>query len=172
MNSTLTNIIYIVSQVSQCDNIHQNYGTHSIDIKFNEKLDNSQLDIINECIRILKSDNYNIISIPRGNKKVLLIIYIIHILKLKTLIITHKNILSDQWIEQLERSTNAQIGVIKKDSVSIIDKDITISTHYNIIRHDSNILRNFGLIIFDEYNLIPLKFLNNSLRYLGMLQVA
>jgi superfamily II DNA or RNA helicase len=85
--------------------------------------------------------------------------------KVKTLVIVHKSFLLNQWILRANEFTNAKIGIIQRDKIDIDGKDIVIGMLQSIAkdRYDSEIFRDFGLVIFDEAHHAPTKYFSKVL---------
>jgi superfamily II DNA or RNA helicase len=85
--------------------------------------------------------------------------------KVKTLVIVHKSFLLNQWILRATEFTNAKIGIIQRDKIDIDGKDIVIGMLQSIAkdRYDSEIFRDFGLVIFDEAHHAPTKYFSKVL---------
>jgi len=122
---------------------------------FKGKLREIQEEVINNYIKAaldpLKKGG--IISVPCGFGKTIMAIYIACYFKKKTLFISHKDFLNQQFINTAKLfAPDATIGIIKQKKVDIIDKDIVIASLQSLaIRdYDINIFKQFGLVIFDE----------------------
>ena len=78
-------------------------------------------------------------------------IYLASLLKLKTLIVVHKEFLQDQWIERIKAFTNASVGIIRQKKVEI-NNDIVVGMAHSIscIDYEDDIFKEFGLVIYDE----------------------
>jgi superfamily II DNA or RNA helicase len=78
-------------------------------------------------------------------------IYLASLLKLKTLIVVHKEFLQDQWIERIKAFTNASVGIIRQKKVEI-NNDIVVGMVHSIscIDYEDDIFKDFGLVIYDE----------------------
>lgn len=78
-------------------------------------------------------------------------IYLASLLKLKTLIVVHKEFLQDQWIERIKAFTNASVGIIRQKKVEI-NNDIVVGMAHSIscIDYEDDIFKDFGLVIYDE----------------------
>ena len=135
--------------------------------------------------------NINIIGLPRENQKIIIKTTIEHItntggglicvgcgvgktrmgldiachFKKKTLIIVHKTFLLNQWIERIKQFTNARIGIIQQNKVEVEDKDIVVGMLQSIAKdkYDSDIFKDFGLIIFDEAHHAPSEYFSKAL---------
>lgn len=82
----------------------------------------------------------------------MLAIYLAWALGLKTLVVTHKEFLMDQWEERIGQFTTAKVGKIRQNVVDIEDKDIVIGMlrSLSIKDYPTDILQQFGLVIYDE----------------------
>ena len=95
-----------------------------------------------------------IISLPCGDGKTCLSIYLFAQLKVKTLVLVHKAFLMDQWKESITKFTNARIGEIRQSKIEIEDKDIviamlqTLSSSKKVFPKDA--FDEFGFTITDE----------------------
>ena len=142
------------------------YKKSSTNFNFIGKLRDYQETIINEIFNkfgmninnLQNKDNENkspkggIIKLSCGGGKTVLAIYLSWILKLKTLIVVHKEFLMDQWIERFSQYTDAKIGIIRQKKVDIEGKDIVIAMlrSLSIKEYSKEIFEQFGLVIYDE----------------------
>ena len=110
----------------------------------------------------LKEDQYYGFEID-GNKRFLLgdftvthntmlAIYLSWVLGLKTLVVTHKEFLMDQWEKRIQEFTTAKIGRIRQNKIDVEGKDIVIGMLRSLSMKDypTEILNQFGLVIYDE----------------------
>lgn len=110
----------------------------------------------------LSEDDYYGFEID-GNKRFLLgdftvthntmlAIYLAWVMGLKTLVITHKEFLMDQWEERITQFTNAKVGKIRQSIIDVENKDIVIGMlrSLSIKDYPTEILHQFGLVIYDE----------------------
>jgi superfamily II DNA or RNA helicase len=111
-----------------------------------------QIDIANECLKSIKEDGGGVISLPCGEGKTILAIYLATQLKLKTLVIVHKTFLQNQWCDRISQFTDAKIGIIRQKKKEVDDKDIVIGMLQSIslIDYGQDLFKDFGLIICDE----------------------
>lgn len=82
----------------------------------------------------------------------MLAIYLSWKLGLKTLVVTHKEFLMDQWEKRIEQFTSAKIGRIRQNRIDVDGKDIVIGMLRSLSSRDypKEILHQFGLVIYDE----------------------
>ena len=107
-----------------------------------------------------------IINVPPGFGKTVMALYITHILKRKTLIVTHKEFLSDQWRERIEMYLpEARIGIIKQKKVQVENKDIVLASLQSVAQreYDENLFSSFGFTIIDECHHLGAEVFNRAL---------
>jgi superfamily II DNA or RNA helicase len=94
-----------------------------------------------------------------------LALYVACQLKVKTLVIVHKNFLLNQWKARAEEFTNAKIGIIQRDKVIVEGKDIVLGMLQSIAKnkYDYDMFNQFGLVIFDEAHHAPSKYFSQAL---------
>ena len=143
------------------------YKKQPSNFKFNGKLRDYQMNIINSILNTFGLENNNgliiekdtllrpkggIIQLSVGAGKTILAIYLAHLLKLKTLIIVHQEFLQDQWIERFNMFTDAKVGTIRGTIIDIENKDIVVGMVQSISMKDyeDNVFKEFGLVIYDE----------------------
>ena len=110
----------------------------------------------------LEEDDYYGFEID-GNKRFLLgdftithntmlAIYLSWVLGLKTLVVTHKEFLMDQWEKRIKQFSTAKIGRIRQNKIDVEGKDIVIGMLRSLSTKDypADILHQFGLVIYDE----------------------
>jgi superfamily II DNA or RNA helicase len=74
-------------------------------------------------------------------------------LKLKTLVLVHKQFLMDQWIERINQFIpDARVGRVQSDTFDIEDKDIVLAMIQSVSQREypPELYTSFGLIITDE----------------------
>lgn len=164
-----------------------NYGNPSkiilkeptkIDINFNGSIRDNQLIPVDNFIKSCNLDGEylsetlnkysygGIISLPCGWGKTIIALYIASILKVKTLIIVHKEFLVNQWKERIEQFLpNASIGIIQQKHVDIIGKDIVIGMLQSISMREypEYVFEDFGFTIVDECHHLGAEVFSRSL---------
>jgi len=95
----------------------------------------------------------------------ILSLYIITQLKVKTLVIVHKSFLLNQWRERAEEFTNGSVGIIQRDKIDIDNKQIVIGMLQSIAKdkYDSDIFKDFSIVIFDEAHHAPSEYFSRAL---------
>jgi len=116
-----------------------------------------QDEIIATYIDSAKKKGGGIISVGCGRGKTVMALKITELLKVKTLILVHKEFLMNQWVERIkEYLPTARIGYIQGKTLDIQRKDIVLAMIQSLSdpRKDkdypTNIFETFGLVIADE----------------------
>ena len=136
-----------------------------IKIKFNGKLRQLQKEIVDKVLPYLKENDGGVLCLPCAAGKTVLALYLASKFKVKTLVIVHKTFLLNQWKERAQEFTNAKIGIIQQNKIDIDGKDIVIGMLQSIAKdkYDSDIFRDFGLVIFDEAHHAPSEYFSRAL---------
>jgi superfamily II DNA or RNA helicase len=134
-------------------NFLNQYSYQNINIVFKGNLKEEQKEVVQEFFDCITKTPGGILQLPCGFGKTVIGIYIISRLKLKTLIVVHKEFLMNQWIERINMFIeNPRIGVIQQNKIDIVDKDIVIAMVQSICLkdYDPSIFHDFGFVIYDE----------------------
>jgi superfamily II DNA or RNA helicase len=130
-----------------------------IDLSFasDRKMRPYQEDIIKTYMTSANKIGGGIISVGCGRGKTVMALKILEELKVKTLILVHKEFLMNQWVERIgEYLPDAKIGYIQGKTLDIRDKDIVLAMIQSLSdpRKDKDyppeIFEGFGLVIADE----------------------
>lgn len=98
----------------------------------------------------LEGSGSGTIVLPCGFGKTSAALWIMCALKVKTLVVVHKNFLMDQWKSRVNQfAPNATIGVMKGDKFDSQDCDIVIASLQTMISR-KHPLDGFGLTVYDE----------------------
>ena len=99
----------------------------SIDIDFIHSLKPKQLPIVDKFMETAQNIGGGIISVPCGYGKTVIALYIAAKLKVKTLVVVHKEFLLNQWKERIrEFIPDAKIGRLQSSVIHIEGYDIVI----------------------------------------------
>jgi len=150
-----------------------NNGIDCPNLNFNGKLRDIQQAPVDAYIEnvIDKKKLGGIISVPCGFGKTIMAIYIACYFKKKTLFISHKDFLNEQFINSIKLFVpNAKIGKIKQSTVDVENKDIVIATLQSLaIRdYDNSIFSDFGLVIIDECHHIASEVFSKAFRKMNI----
>ena len=89
-----------------------------------------------------------------GVGKTVLSIYLIQKLKRKALVVVPKLNLMDQWKKEIEKYTDAKVGILHRDKIDYEGKDIIITNIHTVIGKTdpvyANIYKRCGVVILDE----------------------
>jgi len=94
-----------------------------------------------------------IISVPCGFGKTIMSLYIACSLKKKTMFISHKDFLNQQFIDTIEQfAPGAKVGIIKQKKVDVVGKDFIIASLQSLAMrdYDIGIFDDIGFVIIDE----------------------
>jgi len=106
-----------------------------------------------KTIETLETKGGGILSLPPGYGKTTCALYVLSKMKVKTLIIVHKEFLMNQWIERINQFLgDASVGIIRQNKVDIDGKDIVIGMLQSIAMKDypKGTFDSFGMTIIDE----------------------
>ena len=107
-----------------------------------------------------------LLEIPCGGGKTLMALYICAALRVKTLVIVHKEFLMNQWIERIEQFLpSARVGKIQGPTIDIEGKDIVIGMLQSLSmkEYPSTTFDSFGLTIIDEVHHISSEVFSGAL---------
>ena len=126
-----------------------------ISVGFVGKLREAQMEPVNNFLEAARNPRKmgGIISVPCGFGKTIMSLYIACALKKKTMFISHKDFLNQQFIETVkEFAPVASIGIIKQNKVDVENKDFIIASLQSLAMrdYDSKIFEDIGFVIIDE----------------------
>jgi superfamily II DNA or RNA helicase len=120
---------------------------------------------------ITKKKLGGIISVPCGFGKTIMAIYVACYFKKKTLFISHKDFLNEQFINSIKIFVpDARIGKIKQSKIDVENKDIVIATLQSLAirEYDPKIFSDFGLVIIDECHHIASEVFSRAFRKMNI----
>lgn len=138
----------------------------SIDLKFNGSMRKEQEIVVNKYMDSLKTKGGGLISLPCGAGKTVISLYIISMVKQKTIILVHKDFLMNQWYDRIkEFLPDAKIGKIQQNTIDVENKDIVLAMvqSISIKDYDSKVFDSFGLAVFDECHHLGAEVFSKSL---------
>ncbi len=125
----------------------------TISIPFKGDLREEQKPIEQLYIDSAHSIGGGIISLKCGGGKTVLALHIISVLKVKTLVVVHKDFLMTQWRDRItEFLPSARIGKIQQTTIDIEDKDVVLAMVQSLSmkEYPEGTFNSFGLVVFDE----------------------
>jgi superfamily II DNA or RNA helicase len=105
------------------------------------------------CLAAMEAQGGGVLSLPTGYGKTTVALYVACRLGLRTLVLTHKEFLMEQWIERIQRFVPAaRIGRIRQDAVDVQDKDIVVGMMQSVCMrtYEPGTFAQFGLLVLDE----------------------
>ena len=137
-----------------------------IDLKFNGGLRPAQKPIVDKFMKHISNKGCGLLALHTGFGKTCIGLYILSLLKKKTLIVVHKEFLLRQWIERIEQFLpDARVGKIQAKTIDVVDKDIVICMLQSISMKDypKGLFEEFGFSIFDEVHHISAEVFSRAL---------
>tara|TARA_B110000503_G_scaffold132919_1_gene209536 strand:+ start:786 stop:2300 length:1515 start_codon:yes stop_codon:yes gene_type:complete len=124
-----------------------------INIKFNGSLRKEQEPIVELYLDAAEKKGGGIISLKCGGGKTVLALYLLSVLKKKTVVVVHKDFLMTQWRDRiLQFLPDARIGKIQQNTIDVEDKDVVLAMVQSLSmkEYEPGVFDSFGLAIFDE----------------------
>ena len=123
-----------------------------INVEFKGEMRDYQQDIVKKYMKVVGDQGGSIINLKTGGGKTVLALYIISLLKKKTIILVHKSFLADQWIERiLEFLPGVKISKVQ-GTKSDWSGDIVIAMIQTVLNREipDNITNELGFLVADE----------------------
>jgi superfamily II DNA or RNA helicase len=145
--------------------INKEIPGQKINIKFKGTLREPQNIILNSIIPHLEKNDGGVLVLPCASGKTVLSLYLAAKFQVKTLVIVHKTFLLEQWKERAEQFTDAKVGILQQKKIQVDGYDIVIGMLQSIAKdkYDSELFRDFGMVIFDEAHHAPSKYFSQAL---------
>jgi hypothetical protein len=146
-----------------------------VDFIFKGNLFEEQIEPV-ECVLKQLNEPFlsgGILSLPCGEGKTVSSIYVISQIKKKTIIVVHKEFLMEQWKEEINtflgksgENSNVKIGYIQGKVFEVDNCDIVIGMIQTMSKkeYDFEIMKDFGLAIFDECHHLGAKLFSKVLQ--------
>jgi superfamily II DNA or RNA helicase len=146
-----------------------------INVEFNGELRDNQKIVVKRYLDFVNGNSNNtkgektgggLLELPCAYGKTTLSLYILSKLKVKTLVVVHKEFLLNQWIERIHQFLpTARIGKIQGKIIDIENKDIVMCMLQSISMKDysADIFSSFGLTVIDEVHHISSETFSKSL---------
>ena len=140
----------------------------NIDLDFAGTLRDYQEPVVKKFIDHCNNVKYGggLLELPCAWGKTSGSLYILSMLKKKTLVIVHKEFLMNQWIERIQQFLpKARVGKIQGPIIDIDDKDIVIGMLQSLSmkEYPASVFDSFGFTIIDEVHHISSEVFSNSL---------
>ena len=143
----------------------------SINCPFNGTMREYQQKIIKSWKEHANKSGGGIISVGPGRGKTVMAIYIMSIMKKKTLILVHTSDLLNQWVERVTQYLpTAQIGIIRGKKIEVMQKDIVIGMIHSLSNpkkdeeYPLEMFKEFGMVVIDECHHVGAKMFSRCLK--------
>ena len=144
-----------------------------LSLKFEGNLLPRQKEVKDECIETLNRTGSVVLSLHTGFGKTVMAIYLASKIKVQTIIICHRKIIMDQWVQSINKyiptATVRVLGEKMKRGYKgpeEQDVDFLICNVINIPKKDRMYFKNFGLVVIDEIHTICTESFSRGLLYL------
>jgi len=138
-----------------------------VDLHFAQELRDYQRDDVHETLRIMQGGHGCILAAYPGYGKTVSAYYLMSQLRVKTLILVHKEFLLNQWVERARAAfpSGCSIGRIQGDTFDIDGRDVVIATIQSLSMktYDIHAFDSFGLVVIDECHHISSKVFSRCL---------
>ena len=142
----------------------------TISVQFTTTLRSIQLEIKEETVSRLNRYGSLLISLYPGAGKTCLAIYLAaKVIKLKTLIVCHRIVLIEQWIESIKRFTgeDTTIAFVRPGKKYDKDADFFIVNAQNMKKLGVDTFKDIGFVVVDEIHAIMAESLSESMFYVS-----
>lgn len=117
-----------------------------------------QKEAVQRSLDILQNDGGGVLCLPTGTGKTVIALYITCTIKVKTLIVVHKQLLMDQWAGRIKQFVpHARVGKLQQKNVEVEGCDIVVGMLQSIAmrQYEPEVFEGFGLVILDEVHVVP-----------------
>ena len=133
-----------------------------IDVPFKGSIREAQRPAVDSFLK----KGSGLLELPCGFGKTILSLKIVSDIKVKTMIVVHKEFLLEQWVERItEFLPTARVGRIQGTTVEVADKDIVIAMLQSLSmkEYEPATFEGFGLTIIDETHHIAAEVFSQAL---------
>ena len=124
-----------------------------INIQFNGSMREEQMPVLDAYLDSANKIGGGLISLKCGGGKTVISLYLLSVLKKKTIVVVHKDFLMTQWRDRIAQFLpDARIGKVQQDTVDIENKDVVLAMVQSLSQKEypEGTFKSFGLAIFDE----------------------
>jgi len=124
-----------------------------INVSFKGELRPKQKPVVEKFMKHIKKKNSGLLALHTGFGKTIIALNIISKIKLKTLIVVHKEFLLRQWVERIEQFLpDVKVGKIQAKTIDTEGKDIVICMLQSLSmkEYPKDMFREYGFSIYDE----------------------
>lgn len=134
--------------------------------EFKGDLREHQIESVSRIQKNYSSVGSCLLCLPCGYGKTCVAIHMISKMKVKTLVVVHKEFLMTQWAERIQEFLpNARIGYIQQNKCDIEDKDVVLAMLQSVSMrdYDKSVFDGFGQLILDECHHIAARAFSNAM---------
>ena len=149
------NILYHIKK--QVNTSQEIYWLSTINEQFNGKLTPQQIDVYPSIMSSLYEFKSTLLKFYTGFGKTTISIFIINQLKMRTVILTHRIILMQQWLDSIKRYLpNLKVIIATTDITDseLNNYDIIIVNIINIKKRKKSFWSTFSFVIVDECHIL------------------
>ena len=124
-----------------------------IDLLFHGTLRPQQQDVVNVSVQHLNEHGGGILQLRCGFGKTIIALHLFSVLKVKVLVMVHKEFLMNQWKERIALFLpDAKVGTLQAKTVDVDGRDIVIGMLQSVAvgKYPESVYEEFGLCCFDE----------------------
>ena len=145
-----------------------------VKLQFEGNLLPRQKEVKDEVVEILNRTGSVVLSLHTGFGKTVMAIYLASKIKRQTIILCHRKIIMDQWVQSINKYIpTATVRILGEKETKKTKKDFTeqeadflICNVINIPKKDRMYFKNFGLVVVDEIHTICTESFSRGLLYL------
>lgn len=133
-------------------NLLRERGT-PIDLLFHGSLRPQQQDVANVSVQHLNEQGGGILQLRCGFGKTIIALHLFARLKVKVLVMVHKEFLMNQWKERIAQFLpDAKVGTLQSKTIDVEGRDIVIGMLQSVAvgKYPDEVYTDFGLCCFDE----------------------
>ena len=137
-----------------------------IDVLFHGTLRPQQQDVADVSVQHLNTHGGGILQLRCGFGKTIIALHLFARLKVKVLVLVHKEFLMNQWKERIAQFLpDATVGTLQAKTVDVDGRDIVIGMLQSIAvgKYPDTIYEDFGLCCFDECHHLGAEVFSKSL---------
>lgn len=127
-----------------------------IDVTFTGQLNTAQSEVAQMFIDCANNPTRmgGILNLPCGFGKTVVALFLIARLRVKTLIVVHKDFLLDQWRARINEflGSDVKVGTIKAKVIDVNGKDVVIASLQSLSmkEYELDVFTGFGFVVVDE----------------------
>jgi len=145
----------------------------TVDVPFHGSLREEQHEPVNAFLNAARDPVQagGIINLACASGKTVMALFIVSQLKVKTIIVVHKDFLLDQWRERIATFLpTARVGLIKAKVTDVLGKDIVLASLQSLAmkEYDLDVFKGIGFLIIDEVHRTGTEVFSQALKKLNM----